>query len=177
MASMKGRFCVVTGASTPHGIGNTIAKRFAEAGASVFLVAEGTTEQLETAQAECRAYPEAGTIAYGIYDLSVSGNAEAMIAAAHAKFGRIDVLVNNAGIRAPFNFGDYTREQFDAVVGVNIATPFFATDYTIRQLDLPPELRKNIEHLYYPGGHMMYHLAASRRKLGQDVGKFIEASK
>jgi len=59
----------------------------------------------------------------------------------------------------------------------DIATPFFATDYTIRQLDLPPELRKNIEHLYYPGGHMMYHLAASRRKLGQDVGKFIEASK
>ncbi|MFN9120557.1 MAG: SDR family NAD(P)-dependent oxidoreductase [bacterium] len=154
MASMKGRFCVVTGASTQHGIGNTIARRFAEAGASVFLVAEGTKEQLETAQAECRAYPEAGTIEYGIYDLSVSGNAEAMIADAHQRFGRIDVLVNNAGIRAPYNFGDYTRAQFDAVVGVNIATPFFASQAVV------PIMRAQgggrIIHIASQLGHVTY---------------------
>ncbi|MBY0439639.1 MAG: SDR family oxidoreductase [Burkholderiales bacterium] len=141
MASMKGRFCVVTGASTPHGIGNTIAKRFAEAGASVFLVAEGTREQLETAQAECRAFP-------------VAGNAEAMIADAHKRFGRIDVLVNNAGIRAPIDFGDYTRAQFDAVVGVNIATPFFASQAVV------PIMRAQgggrIIHIASQLGHVTY---------------------
>ena len=120
MASMKGRFCVVTGASTQHGIGNTIAKRFAEAGASVFLVAEGTKEQLETAQAECRAYPDAGTIEYGIYDLSVSGNAEAMIADAHKRFGRIDVLVNNAGIGHKVSIEEEDLDTFRQAMELNV---------------------------------------------------------
>ena len=48
MSSLKNKFAIVTGASTPKGIGNAISKRFAEAGASVFLVAEGTVAQLET---------------------------------------------------------------------------------------------------------------------------------
>ena len=131
MASLKGRFCVVTGASSERGIGNTIAKRFAEAGASVYLAAEGTREQLETATAECRAYPAAGRIEYGLHDLSIPGGAEAMIADAFERFGRIDVLVNNAGIRAPYDFGDYTRAQFDAVVNVNLASPFFASQAVV----------------------------------------------
>jgi NAD(P)-dependent dehydrogenase (short-subunit alcohol dehydrogenase family) len=124
---MKGSFCVVTGASTQNGIGNAIAKRFAEAGGSVFLVAEGTQAQLELAQQECRSYPDAGRIEYGVFDLSVPGAPEAMIEAAKATFGRIDVLVNNAGIRAPYDFGEYTRAQFDQVIAVNIGAAFFAS--------------------------------------------------
>ena len=123
---MKNLFCIVTGASTPKGIGNAIARRFAAEGANVFLVAEGTVEQLEQACRDCRAQPGAGRIEYGVYDLSQSGVAERMVADVHAKFGRIDVLVNNAGMRVYKKFGEFTRDEFDRVVGVNLATPFFA---------------------------------------------------
>src|SRR3954463_8589672 len=98
MKSMKGRVAIVTGASTPKGIGNAIAQAFAKAGASVFLVAEGTVKQLETAQKKCRSYPDAGRIEYGVFDLGVKGAAEQMVAKAVELFGRVDVLVNNAGI-------------------------------------------------------------------------------
>ena len=129
--SLKDRVAVVTGASTPKGIGNAIAKRFAKAGANVYLVAEGTQEQLETAQRECRALEGAGRIEYGIHDLAKSGAAESMVAEAEKLFGRIDVLVNNAGIRINESFGDYTRAQFERGIAVNLGAPFFASQAVI----------------------------------------------
>jgi NAD(P)-dependent dehydrogenase (short-subunit alcohol dehydrogenase family) len=126
-SNMKDKVAVVTGASTPRGIGNAIAKRFARAGASVFLVAEGTEEQLAAARQECESYGAGGRFECAIFDLAEPRAAERMIAEADRRFGRIDVLVNNAGIRAPYDFGEYTREQFDRTVGVNLAAPFFAS--------------------------------------------------
>lgn len=126
MGSLKDKVAIVTGASTPKGIGNAIADRFAKAGASVYLVAEGTVEQLKAAQKKCQSHADAGRIEYGVFDLGETGAAEKMVAEAAKIFGRVDVLVNNAGIRAPYNFGDYTRVQFDRTVAVNLASPFFA---------------------------------------------------
>jgi carboxypeptidase C (cathepsin A) len=58
----------------------------------------------------------------------------------------------------------------------DLATPYFATDYTIAHLDLSDALRQNITHRTYPGGHMMYHVEASRRALAQDIARFIRQS-
>jgi len=128
---LSGKVAVVTGASTPEGIGNAIAKKYAEAGASVFLVAEGTVEQLETAVKHCRAYPRAGKIEHAVIDLSVAGAPEAMIAEAERRFGRVDVLVNNAGIRAPYRFGEYPRDVYDKVLAVNLSAAFFASQAAV----------------------------------------------
>ena len=97
-----------------------------------------------------------------------------MIADAHKRFGRIDVLVNNAGIRAPYNFGDYTRAQFDAVVGVNIATPFFAAEYSLGRPGFPDN---RVEFNYYQSGHMMYVHDSDRTKLSNDIRAFIRRQK
>ena len=59
---------------------------------------------------------------------------------------------------------------------LDLATPYLASDYTVNQLRLPEELRKNVTRTYYPAGHMMYHDAASRRQLHEDVAKFIEGA-
>jgi carboxypeptidase C (cathepsin A) len=57
----------------------------------------------------------------------------------------------------------------------DLATPYFAADYTLSHMTLAPEIRKNITHIYYPGGHMLYHVRQGGEKLYKDVTSFIEA--
>ncbi|MEI8197768.1 MAG: peptidase S10, partial [Phycisphaerae bacterium] len=56
----------------------------------------------------------------------------------------------------------------------DLATPYFATDYTLNHLNLPAPLRDHLQHVYYPGGHMMYHEPSSLEKLHQDISRFIQ---
>jgi carboxypeptidase C (cathepsin A) len=57
----------------------------------------------------------------------------------------------------------------------DLATPFFATEYTFGRMQIDPELRKNVTMTYYPAGHMMYIHKASHRKLREDVVAFLAA--
>lgn len=147
MTALSGKCAVVTGASTNKGIGRAIARRLAENGASVFLVAEGTEQQLQDAQRECRQVQPAGRFEYGLFDLATPGNAEAMIAEADRLFGRVDILVNNAVFRTDYDFLDYTRETFDRAIAVNLAAPFFASQAVV------PIMRRN-------GGGRIIHIAS-----------------
>ena len=57
----------------------------------------------------------------------------------------------------------------------DLATPFAGADSTVAQLDLPPAARGRVRQTYYAGGHMMYHVADERRRLGEDVRAFVAA--
>lgn len=128
MDDLKGQVAVITGASTPHGIGRAIAKRFARANASLFLVADRTRAQLDDAVEECGGSTNgSGDIRSAIIDLGEPGQPEAMIEQAKKAFGRVDILVNNAALRAPYDFGDFARSTFDRMIAVNLAGPFFAS--------------------------------------------------
>jgi NAD(P)-dependent dehydrogenase (short-subunit alcohol dehydrogenase family) len=172
MGTLDGKVAVVTGASTSRGIGAAIARRFAREGAALFLVAEASRERLEAVCAECRGYPDCRGAEYAIHDLRERGAAETMIAEAHRRMGRIDVLVNNAGIRAPFDFGEYTRETFEQVVGVNLASPFFAGQSVV------PIMRAQgggrIIHIASQLGHVTY---AKRALYGLTKAALIHLTK
>jgi len=58
----------------------------------------------------------------------------------------------------------------------DLATPFFATDYTVRQMGLDPTVRGNITLTFYEGGHMMYMVPSELAKLKTDAAKFYEAT-
>jgi carboxypeptidase C (cathepsin A) len=58
----------------------------------------------------------------------------------------------------------------------DLATPYFATDYTISHMNLPVAIRKNVSRAMYEGGHMMYHVRESLEKLHADVASFIRAA-
>lgn len=141
---MAGKVALVTGAS--RGIGQAVAAALAQRGFSLFLAAEGTPEELRAVDAECRA-KGAPDAAHGLFDLSAPGQAEAMVAAALARFERVDVLVNNAGIRCRKPFGTFTREDFSTLMEVNFATAFFASQAVL------PALRKQ-------GGGRIIHMAS-----------------
>jgi carboxypeptidase C (cathepsin A) len=58
----------------------------------------------------------------------------------------------------------------------DMATPFFAAEYTISAMNLEPQLRQNITFAYYEAGHMMYIEKTSLRKLKEDAARFIQNS-
>ena len=58
----------------------------------------------------------------------------------------------------------------------DMATPFYAAEYTISALSLDPSLRRNINFEYYESGHMMYIEKNSLKKLKSDAAAFIQRS-
>ena len=58
----------------------------------------------------------------------------------------------------------------------DMATPFYAAEYTVSSLNLEPELRRNISFDYYEAGHMMYIEKNSLKKLHDDAAAFIDAA-
>jgi NAD(P)-dependent dehydrogenase (short-subunit alcohol dehydrogenase family) len=116
------RVAIVTGAS--RGIGRAVACAPARAGLDVFLVADGTQQELEAACSECAAVPNGQPGRFGMFDLAQPDCAPRVIEAALKAFGRVDVLVNNAGIRIRHPFGQFTAAEFDAVVAVNLRAAF-----------------------------------------------------
>lgn len=58
----------------------------------------------------------------------------------------------------------------------DMATPFFATEYTFSHMGLEPSIEKNVSFSYYPAGHMMYVQPASREKLANTIRAFIKSA-
>lgn len=58
----------------------------------------------------------------------------------------------------------------------DLATPYFASEYTFNQLGLDPALRDNISKGYYEAGHMMYIHMSSLQKMKHDLSSFINSA-
>jgi NAD(P)-dependent dehydrogenase (short-subunit alcohol dehydrogenase family) len=129
MPTLDDKVALVTGAS--RGIGAAIAVQLAAQGAAVFLAANDTEEWFQRTEAKCKAANPGARTSRGIFDFFRVGDAEKMVAAAVKSFGRVDILVNNAGIRIRKPLGEFSNEDFDQVVAVNLKAPFFATQAVI----------------------------------------------
>lgn len=119
---LEGKVCVVTGASS--GMGKEIVTMFVKEGAKVVAVAR-RKERLEALAESLR--DEAGEIAVYAGDISKREYADGMIDEAVSRFGRLDVLVNNAGVMddmAPI--AQVTDEKYEQVFAVNVYGPMAA---------------------------------------------------
>ena len=116
---LQDKVCVVTGAA--QGIGLATARKFAREGA-VVVCCDRRQDGVDEAVAACRAE---GARAEGfIVDVTRREQVDAMAAGVKARFGRIDVLVNNAGITQDARLQKMTLAQFDAVIDVNLRGVF-----------------------------------------------------
>jgi len=115
----EGKAAIVTGGA--QGIGAAIAQRLAAEGAAV-AVADLTAERgQETVEAIAKDGGRA--VAYGA-DVSKTEDVRTLVAAVAAEFGKIDVLVNNAGITRDNLLFKMTDEDWDAVINVNLRSAF-----------------------------------------------------
>ncbi len=126
---LSGRVALVTGAS--RGIGRAIALRFAEEGADLFLTASGHGPLGET-----RSLAEAAGATVHTHPADVSDRAavQAMVDAALAAYGGVDVLVNNAGVYKAARLVEYTPEDFDRIMQVNVYGAFHLMQLLLRHM-------------------------------------------
>ena len=130
MTALSGKAALVTGAS--RGIGAAIAKRLAADGASVAITYSNSAD---AAVKLVRDIERTGGKAIAIQ--ADATDAKAVTAAVErtvATFGRLDVLVNNAGTAIPKPFEETTLDEMDRVININLRGVFIATQAALKQM-------------------------------------------
>ena len=127
---LKDKVAIVTGGNT--GIGKAIVLELARQGANVvidYVSNPGATEELEKQVAAL------GDRAVGVdADVSKIADLEKLVAAAVKTFGRLDIMVNNAGMETRTSVLDTTEQQYEKVLEVNLKSAFFGTQLAARQM-------------------------------------------
>ncbi len=129
---LKGKVALVTGAGS--GIGAAIAVRFAAEGARVAInVHPGGKHNGADVQAEINNGHEGSAITVAA-DVEQRAAVEQMIREVVAKFGRLDIAVNNAGIEFKKAFVDVSDQEWNKVLGVNLYGAFLVSQLAVRQM-------------------------------------------
>lgn len=120
MKLLEGKVAIITGAS--RGIGRAIARKYAEEGASVAITArsisteiEEFVKELESLGVKAKAYTS---------DASLFDAAHQLVSEVHQEFGRIDILINNAGITQDALMMRMSEQQWDSVININLKGAF-----------------------------------------------------
>lgn len=128
--SLTGKVAIVTGGNS--GIGMAIVQGLAKQGAKVvvnFIVHPEATEALTTEIAA------AGGQAVGVKaDVGKVAELQSLVDAAVKAFGRLDIMVNNAGVETRTSLLDTSEEQYDRVLDINLKSAFFGTQLAARQM-------------------------------------------
>lgn len=127
------RVVVVTGSS--RGIGKAIAKEFAKHNYSILLNARVEKELIETVEEIRNEISDPNKVAYLTGDISEEKTCISLIEEAIKRFGRINVLVNNAGISGPSQrTNNITSRDWDYVIGVNLRGTFLCTREALKYM-------------------------------------------
>ena len=125
---LSGKVAVITGAA--RGIGRACAERFLGDGAKVVLADIDSADLAKTA-AELDQPAAVRTIET---DVSKVSDVERVVALAVSAFGKLDIMLNNAGIARTQGFLDIAEKDFDDVIGVNLKGAFFGVQAAARQM-------------------------------------------
>jgi 3-hydroxybutyrate dehydrogenase len=131
---LKGKTALVTGSTS--GIGLAMARALAREGANIVLNGFGDPATLAAVEREIQSLG-VQTLYHGA-DMSKPAEIEDMMRAAAARFGRVDVLINNAGIQHVSPIENFPPERWDAIIAINLSSAF----HTIR-LALPAMKQAN----------------------------------
>jgi 3-hydroxybutyrate dehydrogenase len=120
-SSLKGKTALVTGSTS--GIGLGIATRLAAEGANIVLNGFGAAAEVERLRAQLAAAHGVSVI-YDGADMTNPAAIAAMVGKAIARFGAVDVLVNNAGIQHVAPVDEFPLDKWDAIIAINLSSSF-----------------------------------------------------
>jgi glucose 1-dehydrogenase len=130
MTALTGKVAIVTGGNS--GIGKAIVLALAEAGCNIvidYVANEQATEDLEKQVAAL------GDQSIGVEaDVSKVEELERLVKAAVDAFGRLDVMINNAGVETRTSILDTTEAQYEKVMEINLKSAFFGTQLAAKQM-------------------------------------------
>ena len=122
--ALDGKVALVTGSTS--GIGLGIARALAGAGADVVVNGFGTPDDIAAARKGIENDFGVRTVHLAA-DMSKPADVEALMASAFDRFGRLDVLVNNAGIQHVAKLDEFPVEKWDAILAINLTSAFHTT--------------------------------------------------
>ena len=128
---LKGKVAVVTGSTS--GIGLGIARALAAAGADLMINGFGEATEIDRLRGEIAA-AHGVRVAFSGADLSKPADATRLIEHAMREFGRVDVLVNNAGIQHVAPVHEFPLDRWDAVIAINLTAVFLTTRAVLPQM-------------------------------------------
>src|SRR5216683_3153161 len=128
--SLANKVAIVTGGNS--GIGKAVAIELAKQGASLVIDYVSHPDAAEAVEAQITAL---GGQVIGVQaDVSKLDDLQRLFAAAVDKFGRIDIMVNNAGVETRTSILDTTEAQYDKVLDINLKSAFFGTQLAAKQM-------------------------------------------
>jgi glucose 1-dehydrogenase len=130
-SGLAGKTIIVTGGAT--GIGAAIATSAALEGAKVIVDYVVSPEQAQAFAATLAAEDTTGSVEAFDADVSKVDQVQALVAEAVRRYGRLDVMVNNAGIETRQSLLDTTEADYDRVLGIDLKGAFFGTQAAARQ--------------------------------------------
>lgn len=177
-SELAGRVAFVTGAA--HGQGRAIALALAADGADIVALdvgaelaypayAQGTTAELESLVAEVQALGRRAIPA--VADVRDREAVQRAVDAAVAEFGRIDILINNAGIIAYAELDGMTDDEWDAMIGVNLTGPMIVARAVVPVMKANDAgagrgvIINNSSVMGLRGGNRLSHYVASKHGL------------
>jgi NAD(P)-dependent dehydrogenase (short-subunit alcohol dehydrogenase family) len=148
LSSLEGKTAVVTGST--QGLGEAIAHLFAERGVAGLVV----TGRNEKNGARVKAALEAKGVktVFVRADLAVLEDADKIVAAADRAFGRVDILVNSAGLTDRGTIWDTQPELFDRIFAINVRAPFFLMQHALKVMDRE-RIKGSIVNIISMSGH------------------------
>jgi 3-hydroxybutyrate dehydrogenase len=128
---LEGRTAIVTGSTS--GIGLGIARALAASGAAVMLNGFGDPMEIEQ-QRVALAHENDVDVAYDSADMSNRDAIGLMVERAIARFGQVDIVVNNAGIQHVAPLGEFPPAKWDAILSINLSAAFHLVQATFDQM-------------------------------------------
>ncbi len=127
---LQGKVAIVTGGNT--GIGKAVVLALAAQGAKVvvdYVTNKEAEDELE------RQIAGLGEIAVGVHaDVSKVADLQRLVDVAVSNFGKLDVMVNNAGVETRTSVLDTTEDQYEKVLSINLKSAFFGTQLAAKQM-------------------------------------------
>lgn len=177
---LKGKIAVITGAGAGHGMSRGFPTIYAKEGANLVLnYYKDDTAKMEELKAELEAYGSRVVMREG--DISKPEVAEKLINTAIDEFGRVDILLNVAGISNPKLLVDITLEDWNRMLEVDLTSCFltckYAVPYMIKQrfgriINLSSQIAQkgSVEHCHYSAAKA--GLIGFSKSLARELGQY-----